>query len=288
MQKNDIKGILLMLACAACWSIAGILITLVDLNPLVLSGLRSLIAATTVFIYMKIKKIKVIVSKRSLLNGLLLCLTFNSFITANKLTTPANAIVLQYTAPVFLMILMALIYKKRFSKADIITVIFTIIGISLFFFDQLSEGSIIGNIVAILSGAFMGSMYLFVGSGEEKERFSGVLLGNVMTAIVGLPFMLFTEVSFTPASIAALLGLGVVQLGIAYILFVNASKTCPPLACCILSALEPILNPIWVLIFLGQAPGLFALIGGVIVIVTITVWCIIDGKKKETKELNAN
>ena len=151
----------------------------------------------------------------------------------------------------------------------------------LFFFDQLKPGYILGNFVAIAAGMFMAGMFMAVGELEGEQRFSGILIGQTLTFLVGLPFVIATRPEFTAVTTLSILILGVFQLGISYILYVESSKYCPPLACCLLGAAEPLLNPVWVLIFDGERPGVFALIGGVIVVVSITLWCVFGQEKPE-------
>lgn len=263
-----------MLLCATLWSIAGLLIKMIDASPFVIAGWRSAVAAAVTFVFVKLYGVPLHFTKRAVLNGCFMSLTFFLFVTANKLTTAANAIVLQFTAPIFLMVYSTLIFHQRFRKGDILAAIFTLAGIALFFFDQLAPGYMLGNFIAIFAGASMGAMYLFVGSGKPADRFSGTLLGHLFTAVIGIPFMLFTETHITGTAVASVVVLGVVQLGLPYILFVLSTSDCPPLACSLLGAMEPLLNPIWVALCGGEVPGVFALIGAVIVIVTVTVWCI--------------
>jgi len=268
------KAILQMLLCATLWSTGGIFIKLIPWNPFVIAGWRSLISASTVLIFLLASKTKFRFNLRSVVIGLFMSFTFLAFVTANKLTTAANAIVLQFTAPLFLMVFSALLFREKFRKADILAVIFTIGGIALFFFDKLDKGSMMGNLVAIFSGAVMAAMYLAIGKGDEETRMGGMLMGHLFTALIGIPVMFFTENPVTTPSILCLFALGIIQLGIPYILLVLSSKNCPPLACSLLGAVEPLLNPVWVVIFDGEAPGVFALIGGVIVITAVTLWCI--------------
>ena len=171
-------------------------------------------------------------------------------------------------------------------KADLLVVIFTLFGIALFFFDQLQPGYILGNFVAIAAGMFMAGMFMAVGDLEGEMRFSAIMIGQFLTFLIGLPSIIITKPEFTLTATAGIIILGVFQLGIAYILYVKSTKYCPPLACSLLGAVEPLLNPVWVLIFYGEKPGVFALIGGVVVIVTITVWCI-KGQEKAPEEAKA-
>lgn len=284
--SNEQRGIFYMVVCATLWSIAGIFIKMIPWNPITLAGFRSLIAGVAVVTFMLITKQKFIINRQSLLSGVFLCLTFLAFVSANKLTTSANAIVLQFTAPVFILVLSAIFLKQKFRRMDVITVVITLGGISLFFFDQLTPGNLVGNIVAIMAGFFMAIMYIAVGQCDDSCRMSGILLGHLFTAIVGVPTMFLFDTPFTTPAVLSILTLGLVQLGIPYILYGLAVKHCSPLTCSLIGAIEPLLNPVWVLIFDGERPGAFALVGGVVVIVTITAWCVAGSRKPaQTQEV---
>ncbi|MBQ9922500.1 MAG: DMT family transporter [Clostridia bacterium] len=278
--KRQRIAALQMLLCAALWSIAGIFIKLIDGNSMVIAGFRSLVAASVFIVYIKAKKLKIILNKSVIISAISLCTTFFAFVGANKLTTAANAIVLQFTAPVFIIIISFFLFKEKFSISDIITVIVTLGGISLFFLDKLDGGQFLGNIIALFSGFTMAVMFIAVKKNTESERMSGMLFGHLMTAIIGIPFFFFTENTVNAISVSCILILGIVQLGIPYLLLALASEHCPPLTLSLLSALEPLLNPVWVAIFYHEIPGIFALIGAIIVIVTITLWSVLPKASK--------
>lgn len=281
-MKKENLAIIEMLICATLWSIAGIFIKLIPWNGFAVSGMRSLISGATIAVYMLFARHRFVLSRKTFLAGVFSACVYTCFVCANKLTTAANAIVLQFTSPVFIVIFTALLYKTRIRKADAAVVTLTLLGIALFFFDQLKPGYILGNLVAIAAGVFMAGMFMTEGELEGEQRFSGILIGQCLTFLVGLPFIIATKPVFTPTATISILILGVFQLGISYILYVKATRYCPPLACCLLGAMEPLLNPVWVMIFDGETPGIFALIGGVIVVVSITLWCIF-GKEKITE-----
>ena len=278
MKKENI-AIIEMLICATLWSVAGIFMKLLPWNGFAVAGLRSLIAGLTVAAYILLRGMHIIINRRTLITGAFTACVYTCFAVANKLTTAANAIVLQFTSPVFIVIFSALILKKRIRRNDALVVSFTLIGIALFFFDQLKPGYILGNFVAIAAGMFMAGMFMAVGELEREQRFSGILIGQSLTFLVGLPFIIATRPEFTVVSTLSILILGVFQLGISYVLYVESTQYCPPLACSLLGAAEPLLNPVWVLIFDGERPGIFALIGGVIVVVSITLWCVFGQEK---------
>lgn len=268
------QAYLYMIGCALLWSTGGLFIKLLDWHPMTIAGVRSLISAAVYYAFMKHEKINFVWNKFSVLGGIFLSLVFTLFIGANKLTTAANAIVLQYCAPVFILILSAIIFKERFRKGDVITVVATVIGISLFFYDKISGGSFVGNILALLAGFFFGAMFVTTGNADDQSRSSGIFLGHLFTAIVGVPFAFLTPTPINPVSIGLILTLGIFQLGIPYVLYGMAARQLSPLACSLVSAVEPLLNPIWVLLFYHEVPGFYALIGGAVIITAVVSWTV--------------
>jgi len=273
-MTKERKATLQMLLCATLWSIAGILFKLIPWNGFAVAGMRSLIAGITIYACMRLMGLHYIFNRKTLIAGFFSGCTYLCFTVANKLTTSANAIVLQFTSPIFIIIYSALFFGRVPRKQDVAVVLATLFGISLFFFDQLKPGYLLGNFVAIGAGMFMAGMYVSVGEIEEEERFSGILNGQALTFLVGFPVFLATKPPITATAVTALVILGVFQLGLSYVLYVKASKYCPPLACCLLGAVEPLLNPVWVFLFNGEKPGVFALLGAVVVITSITLWSI--------------
>ena len=268
-----------MLICATLWSTAGIFIKLIPWNGFAISGIRSLIAGATIGVYMLIKRYRLVVTKKTLLCGLMSGLLYTAFVCSNKLTTAANAIVLQFTSPVFIVVFSAILYKTPIRKQDVTVVLFTLLGVSLCFFDKLETGYMLGNVVSVLSGMCMACMFMIVGNLEGEARYSGIFLGQMVTFLIGLPFIIVTKPEFAASAMLYITILGVFQLGISYILYIKSTRCCPPLACCLLGAVEPLLNPVWVMLFDGERPGILALIGGLVVIASVTLWCIF-GKEK--------
>ena len=283
-MTKEKKAMLMMVICACLWSIGGILIKWISWNSFLIAGGRSLISALVLGGFMYITKVKVKVCKYSIGAGISLAGCFFCFIAANKLTTAANAIILQYTAPIFILIISILFLHQKVQKREILVVATTLVGIVLFFFDQLSPGNIAGNILGVLAGLFLGVMFLLVGLGggqDDSIRLSGILFAHVLTALIGIPVGLpFTE-SFAASEFVCILILGVFQLGIPYVLYALASRDCSPLACSLLGMLEPLLNPVWVFLLDGERPGIYAFIGGIIVIAAVTLWCVAGEKEKE-------
>ena len=279
ISKNSISGnstnisrrrrsMLMMAVCAVMWSLGGIFIKLISWSPLLIAGSRSLIAAGILGLYMFMTKTPVKFCRYSVGAGIGLSFSCIFFVMANKLTTAANAIVLQYAAPVFILLMTAFIFKQKLKKKEIAVVAVTMAGIVLFFLDQLSPGNVLGNIFGILAGVFLALMFVMVGRGGDDDsiRMSGILFAHCLTTIIGIPAGIPGTASVNGEEILFLLILGVFQLGIPYVLYAIASKDCPPLACSLIGMLEPLFNPVWVAIFIGEMPGIFALAGGVVII----------------------
>ncbi|HZK02461.1 MAG TPA: DMT family transporter [Anaerovoracaceae bacterium] len=275
------RAILYMVTCAFLWSTGGIFFKLLTWNPMAIAGIRSLISACVYFLFMRNQRIPFVVNRYSVLAGIFLSLVFTLFIAANKLTTAANAIVLQYSAPIFILILSSLIFKQKFHKGDIFVVAATTLGISLFFFDEISTGYILGNVLALMAGFFFGAMFVTTGKADDKSRSSGILLGHIFTAIAGIPFAFIYPVEINTVTVATILALGIFQLGIPYLLYGMAARHCSALACSLIGTIEPLFNPVWVFIFNGEIPGIFAFAGGAVVIASIVLWTIWSAKKKD-------
>ncbi len=273
------KSILLLFLCSILWSIAGIIIKFIKCNPFVIAGIRSLFATLPIITYAVFSKTKLKFTKKAITSSFFFCGTFLCFVVSNKLTTAANAIVLQYTTPIFIVIISVLFLKKKITNIDKATVIITMLGIVLFFIDKLDAGRTLGNIIAIMAGITLAIMFLICGEISLPERLAGVLAGHTLTALVGIPFVFFTENTLDLTSLSLIILLGIVQLGIPYLLYSFAAEHCPALEVSLIGTLEPILNPIWVAIWFGEKPGILAFIGGIIVLSAIVARCIILNKK---------
>ena len=269
-------GSIQMVLCAVLWSIGGVFIKAVEMNAFVIAGGRSLFAALAVIVYMVLTKQKFILSRDTLVSGGLLSMVFICFVAANKYTTAANAIVLQYTAPIFVLIFTMIFLHKKPRHLDIAAVLLTLVGVVVFFLGSLEAGGMLGNALGVLAGMFMGGMFVAVGNTKGEEKMSGILLGHLFCAAIGLPFLAFTENTVNAKGVFFLVLLGVVQLGIPYILYALATNRCSAISCVVISAIEPILNPIWVAIFNKEIPSALSMISGLFLIAVITVYSVLD------------
>lgn len=263
-------SVLLLIATAVLWSFGGILIKLIDWNPIAIAGMRSAIAS--LFILWIIKKPKLNWSPVQIGGAVAYASTVISFVAATKSTTAANAILLQYTAPIYVAIFSAWFLKERTKLIDWVTIFFVIAGMLLFFVDNLGTGGYYGNLLAIFSGITFAAITMLMRKQKDTSPLESIFLGNVLTAVVSLPFMFQSAPS--PTSWIGLILLGVFQLGLSYVLYSAAIKHVTALEATLIPVIEPILNPIWVFFMYGELPGTWAFVGGLVVIVSVTLRCI--------------
>ncbi len=266
-------AILSMVMTGVLWSFTGLLVKVLPWNGVVIAGLRGLVTTITLWVYLRCIRQRVVINKRTLLLAVFLMTDNFAFLRASQLTKAANAVVLQYTAPIFILAYGVLVKKRKLQTVDCLAVGLTLAGIVLVFVDQMGGGSLRGDVLGALSGLLMAGMHIANGNVQPNEHLSGLLLGQAMTALIGIPFIAVYKTNFTAVSIGMILFMGAFQLTLSYLLFDFASKRCSPLSCSLLSSIEPILNPIWVFLFVGETPSILALFGGLIVIITITAWC---------------
>lgn len=287
MSRNSLgnrpKAILYLVITALLWSLGGLLIKLVNANALAIAGTRSAIASLIIWMYLR--KPKFTWSAAQIGAALAYTGTVIFFVVANKLTTAANAILLQYTAPVYVAILGAWLLKEKVKLYDWGAILLTIGGMVLFFMDSLDTGGIVGNIIALLSGISFALFTVFMRMQKDGSPLESVLLGNALTALIGLPF-LFRNMPDTKGWIGLLI-LGVVQLGVPYILYASAVKHLTALETILIPVLEPVLNPVWVYLTIGEAPGTMAFVGGAVVLVVITAWCSIPAIMNRRRNSNS-
>lgn len=283
MNISRKKALIYLVITSVLWSIGGLFIKLVDWNPMAIAGARSGIGAIVMMVYLR-QPIK-FSGKFKLLGACSYSTLLILFVTANKLTTSANAILLQFTAPIWVALFSGWFLKEKIKVSDWITIIIVMFGMTLFFIGDLGSGNTIGNFIALLSGIAMAGMVIFLKLQNEGSPVEMTLIGNILVFVIGLPFF-FKSVP-SPNSIWGLLILGVFQLGISYILYTTAIKYVSAVEAILIPIIEPLLNPIWVFMFTGEAPGSYAFLGGSIVIITIITRGMYQQRKKQVvkKEL---
>lgn len=257
-----------MAATALIWSSGGLAIKLVQWNPMAITGVRSALAAITLCLLFR-GRIKVSISPVQLgaaagYAGLLI-----TNVAATKLTTSANAILLAYTAPVYVALFAPWFLKEKTRPSDWLFIAVTVGGMILFFLDKLSPCGLWGNIIAMTTGLSYAGFTLFMRAQKSSSPVESVIMGHTITAICGLPFMFGSLPSIE--GWVGLLYLGILQQGVSLGLYVWAIKRLGALEAILIMTLEPIFNPIWVAIGYGEIPGKWAVTGGLVVISAVTV-----------------
>lgn len=269
-----------MVAAAVLWSTGGLFIKWTTLSGLELSFGRSLLAALTVALFTRHEGFGLnrVTAVASVLYAALLVL----FVLATKQTTAANAIFLQYTAPVYLLILEPLIYKEKFRRRDLIVVIACVAGMSLFFVGKLRPQDVTGNLLALASGFCFACYFLLLrhSTARAVNRASSVIYGNVLVVLITAPVGLKALSNISGHDALSVVYLGVVQIGVAYTLFTVAmARGVRSLDAGIVGYIEPVLNPIWVFLVLGERPTTWALVGGAIIVAAVVVHTLLEAKR---------
>jgi len=266
------QGRLLITAAALLWSSGGLAIKLVPLPAAGVAFWRSLL--TALFLVAVLRPGLDRWRRASWTTAFIYAAMILSFVSATKMTTAANAIFLQYTAPVYVLLFAPLLLREPFRRADLVTLVFALLGMTLFFVGKLEAGALAGNVVAVFSGLFFGGVILFLRRDTTRDAMASVLLGNLLAALLALPLS-WGHLALDAKGAALVLFLGVVQMGVSYLLYVRGLAVVPAAEASLLSMLEPVLSPIWVLIGIGERPTAWAALGGAIVLSAVagrTVW----------------
>ncbi len=270
------KGTLLVFLAAVLFSMGGLLVKIIPWTAMPLNGSRCLVSVCVLAVYMKLTRHKLVINRAVLLGAVCSFGTNILYTIANKMTTAANTIVLQFTAPVFIILFMWLFFNEKPRKLDVITCFFVFSGIVCFFVDSMSAGNMIGNILALLSGITYAGVFM-MNTFKGSDPLSSVIIGHSMGAIIGFPFVV-RQTEFTLPIIAGILILGVFQMALAYIFLTTGLLSTPPVTASLVSGIEPILNPVLVAVFYHEYIGAVSIAGAVIVIGSILVYDIIKGK----------
>lgn len=272
------RNVFLVFLAAVLYSLGGLCIKMIPWSGMAINGGRTAIALVVIGAYMALAKKPLRLNRWVVLGAACVCGTNILFSLANKMTTAANAIVLQFTAPIFALIIALILYKKRPQRLEVTTCIAVLVGLLFFFWDSLEAGGGLGNVLAILSGVTYAGVF-FLGDMLEGDSISAVFWGDVFSAVVGLPFVL-QETDFSCEPMIWLLILGVFQVGFAYIFLTIGLQTTPPVTASLVSGIEPVLNPILVAVFYHETVGVLAIVGSVIVVGGVLVYNVLLARQQ--------
>lgn len=270
------KALLLLLTTVVLWSTSGLFVKVLNWHPLAVSGVRSAIAA--VVIWIALRRPQFVWSPMLIAGAIAYMGTQSLFVAATTLTSAANAIFLQYTAPIWVALFGIWYLGERARAVDWWTMGVIFVGMALFFGDELSAEGIQGNILAIICGVCFAWMILFMRKQKDGSPETIALLGNIFCAIIGLPFVAIAWAEGTLPGLQSwgiLVYLGVLQLGIPYLLYARSIRRLNAIEAVLIQTLEPILNPLWVFLVIQERPGPWSLAGGLVVLTAVTVRALI-------------
>ena len=252
----------LLFLTAILWSLGGVLIKSIEWHPMALAGARSAIAIPIILVCLP--RPRFTFSSAQIGGAIAYALTVCLFVLATRMTTAANAIFLQYTAPIYVAIIGRWYLGEQTHRIDWLVIGVALSGIALFFMDELTLSGFHGNLLGLAAGATFAFVPLFLRKEKDASPGATIILGNVLVLIAGLPFM------FGPLPAAddwwQLIVLGIVQLGLPYVLYATAIKHVTALEASLIPLIEPVLNPLWVMLALGETPGPWAMLGGILVL----------------------
>lgn len=271
------RGTLFVFLAAVLYSIGGLCIKVIPWNGLSINSARNVVALLVVGGYLAVSGHQLRLNRWIALGAVSVCGTNVLFSMANKLTTAANTIVLQFTAPIFVILLAVLFWRKKPERLDLAACALVLAGVVCFFVDSLEMGGMLGNVLALISGLSYAGVFL-LNDLPDADPISSVFWGDAASVVIGLPFLL-RETAFTPTAVVSVVILGAFQVGLAYVLMCIGLRTTPAVTASLISGIEPVLNPVLVAVFYGEEIGRLALVGAVIVVASVVGYNVIRGRR---------
>lgn len=276
-ERKKRLGIFFVFASAVLYSLGGLCIKVIPWSGMAINGGRNLISLLVIGGYLLAIRHPPRLNRWVLLGALCVCGTNILFSVANKMTAAANVIVLQFTAPIFVILLSILFWRKRPGRLDLAACAVVLLGVGCFFVDSLETGDMLGNILALISGLSYAGVFLLQDL-PDADPIASVFWGDVISAVTGLPFLL-RETVFTPTALTSLVVLGAFQVGLGYILLTRGLETTPAVTASLVAGIEPVLNPILVAVFYHETIGPLSLTGAVIVVVAVLVYNVLRARE---------
>lgn len=265
---------------SVCFALGGLFFKICSWDAMAISSARSILAAVCIGIFLMLRRHRYKINRTVVMAALAIAITNNLYALSNKLTTAGNTIVLQFSMPAFVILLMLVFYGKKPTKLEVGTCIAVLSGIICFFIDSLSAGNMFGNLLALISGITYACFFIF-NSREDSEPFTVIMLSYAIAALIGLPSLLQTDIAGSPLSaILAVLGLGILQQGAGHIFLALGIQETSPVTAGLISGIEPILNPVLVAIFYHEMLTPLSLLGAAIVLISVMFYNYRESQKK--------
>jgi drug/metabolite transporter (DMT)-like permease len=268
---------LAVVVAAVLWSLGGLFIKLVPLDAMGVTVWRSSI--TLAFLWLVLRPSPSRLARASPSTAISYAAMILTFVAATKLTTAANAIFLQYTGPLYVVALSPLVLREPFARRDGVALAVALVGLGFFFSGKLERGHQLGNLLGLVSGLFFAGTVMFLRRDRGRDALASLLAGNALAALVALPFA-WGRLALEPRGLAFAVVLGVVQMGVSYLLFVWALRRVSAVEASLLGMLEPVLNPLWAFLGVGERPAPLALVGGALVLVAVSARALAPGLRR--------
>lgn len=273
------SAVIAMLLSILFGSTAGLFIKLSSWDAMALNGARSLVAAITVWIFLR--RPNFTWSRAQIGGAIAYALMLITFIQANRWTTAANAAFLQYTAPLWVALFSIWLLGERPKRSDWLTLAAIAVGMTLFFGGKLSPEGLRGNLIAIVSGMCVALFLIALRKQKDGSPTETVLLGNLIAAVIGLPFIILGDQPVNLREISIILFLGVFQLGLTFILLTLAIKHLSAIESILMESLGPVLNPVWTFLFINEIPAPSAIAGAAIIVTAVVIRAITAARQTE-------
>lgn len=283
-MKENSKGLTAIVICAILWSSSGLFIKIIDWNPMAIAGIRSFIAFLFMLFVRQSKRRKNTARSKPfpfVMGGVSYAATMVLFVIANKLTASANVILLQYTAPVWAALLGWLIAKEKPRLEHWGALLAVSVGLMLFFKDGLTQGSMLGNAIAVLSGICFGAYSVFMRLQKDGNTEDSIILSHAIAFMFCLPFIVANPPKFDTVSAFSILALGLVQIGLASLFFAYGIRRVSAVQAMLTAVVEPVLNPVWVFVVTAETPGASALAGGAVILTAVIASSLLGIRRTE-------
>ena len=268
-SKRDLdRGRVLILLAALLWSLAGVFIKLLEIHPLTIVFYRSFFASLVFVPFLKSSQFHF--NAAIIISVISYTAAITAFVSANKLTTAANAIVLQYTAPVLVYLFSRLVLGEKISTPNALALAVSMVGVGFISIDSAGEPEMSGVLLALLSGVLFA---IYMVNLQQIKRISAIYLtwlNNLVCALLILPF-LKAPLALSSDQLLIVAIMGAVQLGLPYFLFSTGLRTIPLQEAALIALIEPVLNPVWVALIVGEIPSFATLIGGAMILTALAV-----------------
>ena len=279
MSDDRRRGLFYVLCGAIAFSLGGLFVKLLPWAPISISAGRCIFSSAVIRLYTRLSHHCLVFSRTVFLGAMCVSAMLLCYVTSIKLTSAANAIVLEYTAPIFIIVFESLFFHKKAKKLDLFVCLIVFAGICIVVSDGLGRGNLLGDLIALASGVFY-ALTIMLNDFKGSDALSSVLFGHILTMVIGFPSIL-TESDFSTGTLLLLAALGIFQAGMGYSLLTAGLRLCDPLSGSLIASIEPVLNPILVAVFYKEYVSAKTLFGAAVVIASIVIYNILSAKMKK-------